>query len=158
MKRILFAVACFVCSAPLSAQSTTPSPSCVPTAIDTVRLGTAPLFRNCDVDEVARRRSAARPSFQFPQNLRCAIVELEFVVSAAGVPVEGTALVLTTNSPDFAEQVIKSLRRWRFRPAQKDGTPVAQLVHERYALADGRIPFVIAGQPAPPRQPSPPCE
>lgn len=55
-----------------------------------------------------------------------ATVQLEFVVNENGHPVNFSV----KSSPDsaLAETVVSAVKRWRFKPAERDGVPVATKV------------------------------
>ena len=133
---------------PLEAQRRGEPAACSPASLDSLPARPDSTYRNCDVDAPARRRAAARPSFQFPSNLPCAIVEFDAVVGPDGKLIPATARVTMTNHAPFAAAVLQSLDRWRYTPAKKGDQAVAQAVHERYALGDGRAPVSTANETA----------
>jgi len=56
----------------------------------------------------------------------------------------GATRVVNTNSPAFAESVLRVVDRWRYAPARRGGRQVAQLVRARYELSEE----LRASQPA----------
>ena len=88
-----------------------------------------PLYRDCAVDQRAEL-VGREPSFDFRPltRLRCYNAVIEFVVDSTGAPEAETAHVLRTTTPDFAEAIVTTLPRFRYRPARKDGVPVRQIV------------------------------
>ncbi len=144
--RVLPVAALLVAALPLYAQST--RENCTRIPIDTMQFGRSPIFRDCEVDKPARRTKQPGLSFTFPSSLHCAIADLEFIVAADGTPVAETARVLTTNEPRFGTSLLKSLPKWRYIPAQRGDSAVAQLVQEHVALSDGKVPFVAGRSPS----------
>ena len=138
--------------------------ACSVAAVDTARYGGGTFYRDCEVDHPAKLKRAPRPRFVFPQGLqelRCAIVELEFGVDEEGRPIEATALVVNTNAPEFAQLTLRGLSDWRYEPATKGGVAVRQAVVTRVARRNDnvRVPFVVP-QPderRPRPAPEPPC-
>lgn len=127
-------IACLVGSA--RAQSPEPSVTCPAVPADSVRATIGVVYRSCAVDEPARLRRVARPSSAFTAQFPCASVRLEFVVGPDGRPIVATARVLGTTADAFAEQVVRSLGRWRYRPARRGDVPVAQLVTANFSSTD----------------------
>jgi protein TonB len=68
----------------------------------------------------------------YPSILRDSRVDgrviIELVVDEDGVPVPGSARVIETSHPAFAEATLRVADRFRFRPARIDGTPVPVVV------------------------------
>jgi hypothetical protein len=145
----------------LAAQAVPPADVCAPIAPDSARFGPTPVFAPCAVDVPARLRRTARPvGAYFPDGVRCLIAELEFLVDERGTPVVRSARVLSTSTPAFADAVLRSLERWRYDAAQRQGVPVRQLVRGRIAHEDERLPFVVLqpGEHPPARPAQPRCE
>lgn len=156
MRHALVLLFC-VDAANLQAQPSAAPPVCSVAVVDSAWLTAGPVYRDCDVERPAVAKTMGRPSFAFPRELSCAIVELEFVVDSTGRPRPETARIISTNSTEYAERLLETLPRWRYAPARRAGAPVSQVVHVRHARPDERLPFVVAGQRPPPRPPRPPC-
>jgi len=71
-----------------------------------------------------------------------AVVQLQIVINKEGVP--GNFRVLAPFGYGLDEEAIKAVRRWRFKPAAKDGMPVS-------TLATVEVTFHF-GLPKPPRR------
>ena len=113
---------------------------CTLTATDSAYLAGGPVFREYAVDQRAHLRNPqVRPDFQPPQlptgGSACYSAQIELVVDTAGMPEAGTAHVLTTNNPPFADAVLFTVPRWRYDPARKGGVAVRQIVRERRVVA-----------------------
>jgi hypothetical protein len=145
----------FVLPQPVLAQET--RGRCSVPSIDSVFARSGPVYRDCEVDRPARLLRDKRPAFDFPRDRNCAIAELVFVVDTAGIPDTLTAMIDYTDTPEYAVRLLQSLAAWRYRPAERRGALVRQLVRERRAYTDGRVPFVVVGQDQPPPRPQPPC-
>ena len=138
------------------AQEASNPPACEPVEVDTVRFGTEPVFALCEVDRAATLRRAPRPvGATFPDGVRCMIAEFEFVVNAGGTPVIATARLLSATTPEFGAAVSRTIERWQYAPAQRQGGPVRQVVVGRFALQDQRRPFVVQQPGEPPPRPAP---
>jgi hypothetical protein len=133
---------------------------CLLSAEDSVYLSGGPVFRDCAVDQAARLTTPNAPIDYRPSasarsgNRACWLAELQFVVNAAGVPEKETAKIVRTTDPGFAEAVLSSLPSWRYRPAEKEGIPVRQIVRERRAIA---LAVVAVGSGQSPRPPTTGC-
>ena len=114
-------------------------------------------YRDCEADQPARLRRDVKPSFQFTGQQTCAIAVIAFVVDTTGVPDTTMAWVLQTDTPEYASRLVRSLREWRYTPAQHQGVPVRQVVRERRAIENDRLPFTVRERGAPPPPPRPPC-
>jgi hypothetical protein len=117
-----------------------------------------PLYRDCAVERRAHQvTTGIRPDFRPPvTNNGCYVAEVEFVVTPSGTPDVTTARVLRTNTPAFADAVLAVLPRLRYEPAQRDGSPVSQIVVEKFEMIT-KVVVAPAGQrPTPPR-PGPGC-
>jgi TonB family protein len=53
---------------------------------------------------------------------KSAVVEVECVVTKAGVPTD--VRVLNPDDPAFDYEAVKALKQWEFKPGTKDGKPV----------------------------------
>lgn len=135
MHRLVLAACVMGVGADAGAQSVPSTPSCEP--IHVVSAAADTVFQRCAVDTPARLQRSARPSFWFREQYPCATVELEFVVAPDGRPLPATALVMSSTSMPFADQVVRSLPRWRYAAARRSGLSVSQLVRIRFTLADG---------------------
>ena len=113
------------------AQGAASKRNCTPAVIDTVRYGSVPINRDCDVEKPAKLKHDEEPSYRLPKDVQCVVVEMLFVVDSTGKVVTGSASVVTTNDPEYAELMVTSLPKWRYEPARKDKKPVAQLVWTR---------------------------
>ena len=114
-------------------------------------------YRDCEAEQPARLRRDAKPSFQFPSQQTCATAVIAFVVDTSGVPDTSMAWVLETDTPEYAARLVRSLREWRYTPAQHQGGRVRQVVRERRVLENDRLPFTVRERGAPPPPPRPPC-
>ncbi|HSA56680.1 MAG TPA: hypothetical protein VLE53_13305 [Gemmatimonadaceae bacterium] len=135
--------------------------ACESQPADSVYQGSEPAWRACAVERPARLLSPGqRINWQPPggpalSGTRCFVAQLEFVVDSAGLPEPGTARVVHSNEPGFAQAVLASLPDWRYRPALRAGVPVRQIVSERRTSAlVTRIVAVPAGS-GPPSVPPP---
>lgn len=150
--RLALCLCMIVAAMPLAAQSPL---RCSVEVVDTARFG-AGVYRDCDVDRPANLRKSPRAAFEFPRDLACATVDLEFVVDESGHPVSEHARVVATSYRDFARATLKVLPRWEYEPAMKDGAAVRQVVTAHVARMPERRAFVI--RPAPGGGPAlPPC-
>jgi hypothetical protein len=152
--------------ASLRAQEPMPTAACDPIASDSARFGPAPVFAACEVDRAARLRGRPQASgVTFPVGVTCLSAEYEFVVDERGAPVVESAKLLFASTPEYGAAVRTMLARVRYAPAQRQRTPVRQLVAERFSqqevdLSERRVPFTVvtvtpgAGQAAlPPARP-----
>ena len=64
-----------------------------------------------------------------------AVVQLEFVVDEAGQPVD--LAVKSTPDDRLAAIVLDAVKRWRFKPAERDGAPVETRVSLPVRIIDG---------------------
>lgn len=64
-----------------------------------------------------------------------AVVQLEFVVDGTGVPVD----LAVKAAPDdrLAATVLDAVKKWRFKPAERDGAPVEAKVSLPVRIVDG---------------------
>lgn len=157
MMKTIVLLAALVLPAPLFAQRPPVRP-CEPETPASQADTTA--YRACEVDVPARLRRDDRPGYRFEGDQRCAIAVLEFVVDTTGIPDTATALIVETDTPEYAARLLRSLPRWRYQAAQHGGVRVRQLVRERRALEDRerapvRLPFDHPGQR--PSAAAPPC-
>jgi len=128
--------------------------SCALRSRDSTYAVAGPVYRDCAVDRQAKQtntdlRPDWRPSAAAPRN-GCYFAELEFVVDAAGKPERGTASIVRTNDPTFADAWLATVPSWRFEPAVRGGTPVRQIVDSRKTVMTSVV-VVPAGAPVPSR-------
>ncbi len=102
---------------------------CSPATVDSVFASVAPVYRNCDVN----RPAMARDTSVFlndlpPQGQSCLSAVVEFVVGANGLTLPQPTKIVQTNSPAFARALLRSVERWRYVPAERNGKPVRQLI------------------------------
>ena len=74
-----------------------------------------------------------------------AVVKLEFVVDERGRPVD----LAVKSSPDdrLAATVLDAVKQWRFKPAERDGSPVEARVALPVKIVDAPIEYIrIAAQ------------
>jgi hypothetical protein len=123
---------------------------CAPVSDSTLVAG-GPVFRDCDVDRVARNltpnvRIAWEPRQDRNQRgTRCYVTEVEFVVGRDGRPEMATAPVVRASEAGMGTAVLQSLPTWRYDPAIKGGDPVRQLVQERRTMATATVAVSSAG-------------
>jgi hypothetical protein len=133
-------------------------PSCVLQPSDSVYLKSGPVYRDCGVDQKARRASgqSVQPNFNPSSTVgrttapgtTCYVTEIEFVVDARGTPEAENARVVRTTDPAYSQAWLDVLSSLRYEPAAKAGVPVRQVVREKFMAA---ITVARAGQtPAPP--------
>lgn len=140
---------------PATTESAAVRRGCDP-ATDTTFAVAMTVYRACAVDREARavgRRLETdfRPTGTSPLCYRAIV---EFVVDEKGQTVPSTARVVRSSDSRYARAVIEAVPRWRFTPASRDGTPVAQVVQ-----IDQWIQAMIraSGQPSPPPPSRPSC-
>lgn len=146
----------------LQAQAPSSPAACEPIASDSARFGTTPVFAACEVDRAARlQRSPQVSGAIFPEGVVCMIAEFEFVVDERGSPIVTSAKLLFASTPEFGAAVRNGLSRWRYAPAQRQGTPVRQLVVGRHTQqelreSERRVPFTVVTSGLPPGATPPP--
>ena len=127
-------------------------------ASDSAYLKGGTVFRDCAVDQPARQMGRETPIPFTPSTTPragttdCYYAEVEFVVSATGVPETETVTLGRTNDSSFGQAVLASVSSWRYRPADKGGAPVRQIVRERKVAAVA-VTVSRAGQRSPPPPP-----
>ena len=149
---LLIGCAIAACSHP----TTTASPSsCAATPGDSATTRPGAVFRDCDV--TVRARAIDRPmtmDFQAPETgeaQSCFSAELEFVVDTTGRPEVQTMKIVRTNNLPYAQWAMSAISQWRYSPAQLNGVPVRQIVHEK-PMHTRQIVYARAGErPRPPR-------
>ena len=137
MKHLAAAIALVLCSG-CATKGTAPR-SCDPVPEEFVLLG-QPVYRDCAVDQKARPLPLPPLTFTPSGQQSCARAIVDVVVDSNGQPVPATARVVRSTDPTFAAAVLASLEEMRYRPAQRDGQPVAQLVRFERVYA---IRFVV---------------
>ncbi|HSQ31104.1 MAG TPA: energy transducer TonB [Gemmatimonadaceae bacterium] len=90
-----------------------------------------------------------RIDFQPPRAVTaCYSAEVEFVVDTNGTPEMRTARIVRTTDQSFGQAVLTAVASWRYKPAQRDGRRVRQIVEDR-RMAQSMIVAVPAGSPPP---------
>ena len=113
-----------------------------------------PVYRDCAVDRKARQTSTnihpdlASSMSDRGGSSRCYSTELAFVVNERGNPEAETARVVRATNQEFGEAWLKIVPQLKYEPAMKDGTPVRQIVHERFSVSTATI-VVKQGDPMP---------
>jgi periplasmic protein TonB len=91
-----------------------------------------PVLSVSEVDELPELQGELRP--HYPAALQQAgvsgVVELEYVISDAGRVDSKSVRVLGSTHPAFSAAAGEAVGRARFRPARRDGRPVAVLVRQ----------------------------
>lgn len=160
-----FLVLAYAITACSSKTGTTAAAPCGLRSSDSVFAAFGPVFRDCAVDKKANLTTtnihpdaSSFESSARPMNAQCFSVELEFVVSVHGAPELGTARIVRTNNPSFADAWLKTLATWRYEPAIRAGKPVRQIVDEQRTAATRDV-IVAKGSPppTPPRDRAPNC-
>ena len=121
---------------------------CTGAAPDSLLLRTGPVYRDCEVDQPAKRRGKD-PSLDFDLSrvrteLTCLRVSLEFVVDTLGKPEPATVRVVSSDHRDLEAAVLGSLPRLQYVPARRAGYPARQIVSYTRAVAiPGRVAFTV---------------
>ena len=110
--------------------------------IPTKLLEAGPIYRDCDVDRVARVRppepeltlDISRPSLREG----CFASEFQFEVDSTGMVVIATVELRRSNLPDLETAMRQTFATLRFEPAIKEGRPVRQWTVYRRALGIAR--------------------
>jgi hypothetical protein len=101
---------------------------CAPIVSDSL-LGGVPVYPACGVGIEAKLSSSPmRPQYTAPRGTSCVSATLSVVVDAKGQVVPKTERLIRTNDPALYTAMLVELPRLRYRPAMRDGVPVAQLV------------------------------
>jgi protein TonB len=74
------------------------------------------------------------------------VVKLSAVINAEGAAVK--IKVTAPLDPGLDQRAVEAVQQWRFRPAKKDGTPVAMTAA---ISVDFRLPNPVFERPAPPK-------
>lgn len=124
--------------------------SCAVATIDTTFAGLGPVYRDCDVDQPAKRMAVGGPpNFSGVRPRPCMSVDLEFVVDEHGRPIATPLRIVRATSDDFAQAMAATVPAWHYSPAIKDGHAVRQLVHA-HEMVQTRVQRVPMGSGAPP--------
>ena len=117
------------------------SPACERVDQDSSATPHLPLYRACAVEVKARPTGTGpRPDYHLVNRERgCASVRVEFAVDTAGVPETGTAHVVRTNDPRFAEAVVATVPGLRFTPGRIGGAAVRQIFELRMAMTSQTV-------------------
>ena len=115
--------------------------TCALSRADSVYLAGHPLYRDCSVNVRAELLNPdMTPDFQPSGDQSCYSATVQFVVDSTGTPERGTARVVSKNSTEFADALLRVVPQWRYHPARKDGVPVRQIVHEKLAVSRVAVP------------------
>lgn len=120
-------------------------------ASDSVYAATGPVYRDCAVDSKATLLVAnQRIDFQPPPRsaTACYSAEVEFVVDANGSPEMQTARIVRSTDQSFGQAVLTAVAGWRYKPAEREGHRVRQIVEDR-RMAQSMVVVVPAGSPPP---------
>ena len=117
---------------------------------DSVFAATGPVFRDCAVDGKASLLVANRRiDFQPPRAVtNCYSAEVEFVVDTNGTPEMQAASIVRTTDQSFGQAVLTAVAGWRYKPAERDGHRVRQIVEDR-RMAQSVVAIRPAGSPPP---------
>lgn len=133
---------------------TRPEP-CTGRPPDPAWLAAGPVYRDCEVDRVARqlgKEPDLRRAFfaELRPSDRCLEASFEFVVTPAGLVDTTTIRLLESNSAAATASIRSSLPELRFEPARREQVAVPQLLLYRRgvtygALTPGRskVPFAV---------------
>jgi hypothetical protein len=117
--------------------------ACTQPELDSLWLVAGPVYRECEVDVPARPRDPYlyQPNFTPFGSQSCYDAQVRFVVDTSGAVEPGTVRIVSSNSPQMTNSLLRSVPGWRYRPAVKNGVRVRQ------AVEDGRaaVPFQIRG-------------
>lgn len=127
-----------VLASPLEAQR--PPSRCVLDPPDSALLRAGPLYRDCEVDRLVRRRGAEPPLALHLNSVRepregCYITEFTFVVDTTGQVEDGTIERRRMDMPEIGQAIEPTITDLRFEPAMKGGQRVRQLVLYRRGVA-----------------------
>lgn len=137
----VFASACVTAPRKGTATADASLAPCGQRAEDSVYAHSAPIYRDCSVQNPVRQiPSNVRPDFT-PEvaGNQCYTAEVEFVVSAAGELELGTVRVIHTNSQPFAQSVVNVLPRWKYDPAMLNGVAVRQIINLTQRMQTGSV-------------------
>jgi len=70
------------------------------------------------------------PPPDYPESMKrqgvSGVVAVTIVIDETGTVISGA--VAKSSQPDFEEPAVRAVKKWKFKPAQKDGTPVKMRV------------------------------
>ena len=142
----------FTMAVALAPPAMSQSRRCSIPVVDSVYFLAGPVYRDCDVTRNARVRHEERVVTAALPRRDCMRAELEFVVDTAGHPEMATARIVFTDTEEFAEELMRVLRFWRYHPGEVDGIPVRQLVRERRSAVMISTVVSSTGAPQTPRR------
>jgi hypothetical protein len=122
MRTYAFAIAALLLTA---CAGRTPRP-CEPVPADVLTAANQIVYSRCQVDRVARM-PARLPAMQYTPRGNCGSVMLQIVINESGRVIPRATRVIRSSDPALADAFQNSLAAARFRPAVKDGVPVAML-------------------------------
>ena len=127
---------------------------CLPVPAEIAMTAGTMVYRDCNVDRGASiGPRAQRVDYQPSRGATCGSATIEFVVDSTGKPMLVTARVVKTTDDALAAAMVKGLASQTFKPATRDGHPVAVLTTWKSEYAT----FVIGRAGGPPPPPSPKC-
>ena len=111
------------------------SPACEPLPLEFLTAG--PAYPECAVARRAVPTQGARVELAEPPvgSSGCFSAEYDVVVDTTGRLVTSTARLAHTNNPAYADALKRQLNEVRYRPAEKDGQRVQQLVRYKAGVA-----------------------
>lgn len=122
--------------------------------LDSLFVKNGPVYRACEVDDSARLASQPpRPrNYRYSASDRCLRADVDIVVRPDGTPDPDIAKVVRTNSSRFAQAVLDEVPTLRYRPAIKNGQPVAQVTRISVMVASVLVRREAGSPPTPPPQ------
>lgn len=138
-----------------ASETTSTRRGCAPATDSTFGLA-IPVYRACAVDREARAMDRRLSTDFRPTSpaTTCYRAIVEFVVDEKGQTMPATTRIVRSTDSQYARAVVEAVARWRFTPASKGGTAVAQVVQiDQWIEAMVRM----SGQPAPPPPSRPSC-
>ena len=118
---------------------------------DVVFAQIGPVYRDCAVDRRVRTLSRGVMVDFRPDRVGCYSATVEFVVDTLGFPEVGTARVVRSTDPAFAQSAVAMLSRLKYEPARRGGMPVRQIT-----TIEPKVSMVVASSGATPNM-RPPC-
>lgn len=101
-----------------------------------------PIFTADEVDSPARIDSTAMQAPIYPDSLLAFEVEgsatVEFVVDTTGLPLAGTAQIISATAPAFGDAVLRAIRVSRFIPARREDRAVRQRMQLPFRFTNDR--------------------
>ena len=86
-----------------------------------------PVFRDCAVDRRVRTLTRGVHVDFRPDRVGCYSAVVEFVVDTLGIPEVGTARVVRSTDPAFAQSAVAMLTQLKYEPARRGGMAVRQI-------------------------------